>query len=72
LVLYAPETDIHLSNNATFIGVIAGKTVHLDNNAIVKQDAGFTAPQIGGATLYQRQSYVECSGAGASPPNANC
>ncbi len=72
MVLYGPNTDIELSNNATFTGVIAGKTIHLDNNAIVKQDVGFEAPQIGGATLYQRQSYVECVGASASPPNANC
>lgn len=72
MILYGPNTDIDLSNNATFTGAIAGKTVHLSNNAIVEQDAGFVPPQIGGATLYQRQSYVECVGATASPPNANC
>jgi hypothetical protein len=71
-VLYGPNTDIELNNNATYIGVIAGKTVHLDNNAIVKQDAGFKSPPIGGATLFQRQSYVECTGGSASPPNAYC
>jgi hypothetical protein len=71
-VLYGPNTDIEISNNATFTGVIAGKTVHIDENAIVKQDAGFKPPQIGGAILYQRQSYVECTGATASPPNASC
>jgi hypothetical protein len=71
-VLYAPNSEINLSNNATYVGVIAGKKVHLDNNAIVKQDAGFQPPQIGGATLYSRQSYVECTGATASPPNASC
>lgn len=43
-VLYAPNSKIELSNNATFIGVIVGKTVHLNNNAIVKQDTGFTLP----------------------------
>jgi hypothetical protein len=43
-VLYAPNSSITLQNNATFIGVIVGKTVHLNNNAIVKQDAGFTLP----------------------------
>lgn len=72
MVLYAPNTDIELNNNATYIAAIAGKTVHLDNNAIVKQDAGFKPPQIGGATLFQRQSYVECTGSSASPPNARC
>jgi hypothetical protein len=72
LVLYAPNSEIELSNNATFIGTIAGKKVHLSNNAIVKQDSGFQPPQFGGATLYQRQSYVECTGATVSPPNAGC
>jgi hypothetical protein len=71
-ILYAPNTDILIKNNAVYKGVIAGKSVHLDNNAIVDQDAGFVPPQIGGATIYQRQSYVECTGPTASPPSANC
>lgn len=71
-VLYAPNTNIIIKNNAIYKGVIAGKTVLLDNNAVVEQDTGFEAPQIGGATIYQRQSYVECTGATASPPNAYC
>jgi hypothetical protein len=72
LVLYAPNSDIHLQNNATFYGVIVGKTVHLENNVIVEQDPGFEPPPIGGATLFQRQSYVECTGGAASPPDAYC
>ncbi len=71
-VLYAPNTDILIKNNARYTGVIAGKTVHLDNNAIVEQDAGFEPPQIGGAKIFERQSYVECAGATATPPNASC
>ena len=71
-ILYAPNTTSMIKNNATYTGVIAGKTVHLDNNAIVEQDAGFEPPQIGGATIFERQSYVECTGATASPPNASC
>lgn len=71
-ILYAPNTDIIIRNNAVYTGVIAGKTVHLDNNAIVRQDEGFEPPQIGGATLYERQSYVECTGATASPPDLSC
>jgi hypothetical protein len=71
-VLYAPNTDIIIENNATYKGVLAGKTIRLTNRAKVEQDAGFKPPQIGGATLYSRQSYVECVGATGSPPNANC
>ena len=72
MVLYAPNTDIEIRNNATFTGVIAGKTIHLNNNAIVKQDTGFDAPADRRGDALQRQSYVECIGATASPPNANC
>jgi hypothetical protein len=44
LVLYAPNSEIELANNATYVGIIVGKTVHLDNNAIVKRDPGFVLP----------------------------
>lgn len=72
LIFYAPHTDISIDNNATYVGVLAGKTVTIGNHAVVKQDPGFKGPQVGGATIYQRQSYVECTGATASPPNAYC
>jgi hypothetical protein len=71
-VLYAPNSNVYLENNATFKGAIAGKTVYLSNHAKVEQDEGFEPPKIGGSTLYSRQSYVECVGATASPPNASC
>ncbi len=45
-ILYAPNSDIELSNNAVFHGIIAGKTVHLDNNAVVVQDSGFAVPEV--------------------------
>lgn len=70
-LLYAPNSDILIKNNATYTGVFAGKTVHLEK-AIVKQDPGFKPPEIGGATIFERQSYVECTGAEAAPPNASC
>lgn len=71
-ILYAPNTSISITNNATYKGVLAGKTIKLTNNATVEQDAAFKPPQIGGATLYTRQSYIECTGSTGSPPNANC
>lgn len=45
-ILYAPNTEVLIKNNATYIGIIAGKTVQLKNNAIVKQDTGFVLPII--------------------------
>jgi hypothetical protein len=70
-ILYAPNSDILIKNNATYTGVIAGKTVHFEK-ATLKQDAGFKPPEIGGATIFERQSYVECTGPTATPPNAGC
>jgi hypothetical protein len=72
MVIYAPSTDISVDNSGTFKGAMAGKTITLKNSVKIEQDKGFTPPQIGGATLYERQSYVECTGPVATPPNANC
>jgi Tfp pilus assembly protein PilX len=72
-VIYGPNTNISLSGNAvTFKGAVAGKTISMSGNGQVVQDAGFEPPKIGGATVYSRQSYVECTGGTASPPSANC
>jgi hypothetical protein len=71
-VLYAPNSNVLINNNATYKGAIAGKTVTLNNHAKVEQDHGFEPPQLGGAKLYTRQSYVECTGGSGSPPDANC
>ncbi len=40
-VLYGPNTDIVIKNNATYVGLIAGKTVVVDNNAVIKRDPRF-------------------------------
>jgi hypothetical protein len=71
-VLYAPNSNIYMENNATYKGAIAGKTVYLSNHAKVVQDSGYKPQQIGGSTIFARQSDVECVGASGSPPNANC
>jgi hypothetical protein len=71
-VLYAPNSIIELNNSATYKGSIVGKRVTLSNSATVEQDSGFEPPAIGGATLYARQSYVQCSGQVVTPPNAGC
>ncbi|HEX5527049.1 MAG TPA: hypothetical protein VFX44_07615 [Solirubrobacterales bacterium] len=71
-VLYAPNSELYFENNATYKGAIAGKKIKFSNNAKVEQDKGFEPPQLGGSTIFARQSYVECTGATASPPNASC
>ncbi len=42
-ILYAPNTEVLVKNNATYVGIIAGKTVHIENS-IVEHDAGFFVP----------------------------
>ncbi len=70
-LLYAPQTEVLVKNNATYKGVIAGKKVHFEKGTF-EQDKGYEPPQIGGATIFERQSFVECTGSTGSPPNANC
>jgi hypothetical protein len=72
LVLYAPNSVIDFNNSSTFHGSIVGKSITLANSATVLQDAGFEPPNIGGAVIFARQSYVQCSGRVVSPPNAGC
>jgi hypothetical protein len=71
-VMYGPNTTFKINGNATFIGVIAGKKVEIPGNATITQPNGYKPPQIGGATLYSRQSYIECVNTASSPPDAGC
>jgi hypothetical protein len=72
LILYAPYSDVQISGNATWIGMVAGKTLSLSGTPIIASDPGMAPPDIAAASLLQRTRYVECTGATASPPNANC
>jgi hypothetical protein len=72
LVVYGPSSNIEISGNANYIGTIIGKTIDDSGNGSITQPSGYESPKSGGATVYSRQSYVECTGASASPPNAGC
>jgi hypothetical protein len=72
MVMYGPNTTFNINGNMTYIGVIAGKKVNILGNATITQPKGYKPPDIGGATIYSRQSYVECMTAVSSPPNAGC
>ena len=72
-VIYAPNTDIDIDSNAVYCGAIAGKTLHLDSNAELRSDdrsKDFIVPGAGPHHVGER--YVECTGAGASPPDSGC
>jgi hypothetical protein len=40
-VIYGPNTNINISGNATFKGVVAGKRIAMSGNGKFEQDAGF-------------------------------
>lgn len=72
MVMYGPNTTFNINGNMTYIGAIAGKKVNINGNATITQPKGYKPPEIGGATIYSRQSYIECTIAVSSPPNAGC
>jgi hypothetical protein len=43
-IVYGPNTNISITGNATFKGVIAGKRIAMSGNGKVEQDAGFELP----------------------------
>jgi hypothetical protein len=72
LVLYAPNSDIDLDGNATWVGMVAGKSLRIHGTPEVKSDPGIAPPDIKLSSLWERTRYVECVGATATPPDANC
>jgi len=72
VVLYAPKSNIELQGDATWKGMIAGKKLYVHGNPTIESDPNIKAPEITFASLLQRTLYVECTGATATPPNANC
>jgi hypothetical protein len=72
-VLYAPLTQVEMNSNSTYCGVIAGLSVHMDQNAtFVTDDISRTVVLPGSAPHYAVSKFVDCSAAPASPPNAGC
>jgi hypothetical protein len=71
-VLYAPNTDVQLDSNATYTGAIAGKTLDVKSNAVIVSHANMVIPGLDIPPQYSVERYVECIGATATPPNANC
>ena len=76
LMLYAPDSELELAGNATWIGMFAGKTVLTTRDRQPDDQIGSVHHAAG--TIDSREparsapAYVECTGATASPPNASC
>jgi hypothetical protein len=72
LVLYAPYSDVEICGNATWEGMIAGKTLRLNGDPTIRANPKMPQPDLTVQTLWERTRYVECTGASASPPDASC
>jgi hypothetical protein len=72
LVLYAPLSNIEMGGNSTWIGMIDGKKLEMNGTPKIESDPGMVPPDITLQGLWQRTHYIECTGAGTSPPNAYC
>jgi hypothetical protein len=72
VMIYAPQSAIDFGGGAEWIGMIAGKSINMHGNPFFKSDPNLKEPDITYAGRFQRNRYVECTGAVASPPNANC
>jgi hypothetical protein len=72
VMIYAPKSEIDLGGNATYQGMMAAKKMVLHGNPTFESDSNIKEPAIAFASLLARTRYVECIGATATPPNANC
>lgn len=71
-VLYAPFSDIDMNSNSRYVGAVAGKTLHMDSNAVITSDANMPPPLIDSAPYFERGRYVECATTVTGLPDAGC
>ena len=72
VMIYAPNSEITIGGKATWMGMLAGKSIKIHGNPKIKSDPKLKLPETNVASLFERTRYVECTGATASPPNADC
>jgi hypothetical protein len=74
MVIYAPQSDVTLSNHTHFDGAVAAKSVVLQNNTEINFDEGIGGITVDGLKpLFKRQSWTECTvNNPGSAPDAGC
>jgi hypothetical protein len=66
-VIYAPRTDITFASNAHYCGAIAGKTIHLNQNAHITTNNLASGYQLPNAPAhYTIDRFVECAPQGSA------
>jgi hypothetical protein len=74
MVIYAPQSDVTLSNHTHFIGAVAAKSVVLQNNTEIKSHESIGGISVDGLKpLFKRQSWTECTSRNpGAAPDAGC
>jgi hypothetical protein len=72
LMLYAPYSEVELGGNATWIGLLAGKSMRLHGSPVIEKYMGPAPEKLTLTSLWERTHYVECTGGSTSTPDAYC
>lgn len=72
VILYAPYSEVTITGNATWNGMIAGNTVRIPGNPTIISSSNIREPEITFASTFERKHYVECTGVAVSVPDESC
>ncbi|HMI81484.1 MAG TPA: hypothetical protein VK480_06820 [Solirubrobacterales bacterium] len=72
VMIYAPNSEIEVSGNTEWHGMLAGRELKVNGNVHIESDPNLKLPDITFSSIFERTRFVECTGATASPPDANC
>jgi hypothetical protein len=61
-----------MNSNSRYVGAIAGKSLHMDSNAVITSDSNMPPPLIDIAPFYVKGRYVECATTVTGAPDAGC
>jgi hypothetical protein len=72
VMIYAPDSEIEIKGNVTWVGMIAGKKIVIQGNPTIQSNPKIKVPEESFATLLERTRYVECTGGVGATPDADC
>jgi hypothetical protein len=72
MMLYAPNSEIILENNAVIAGGLVGQTVLIKNNVQFNYDPNALTPPGSTALVYQPSGHRECSPEPSGAPDSGC
>jgi hypothetical protein len=72
MLLYAPNSEIIMGGNATWIGAIGGKSLRMHGTPRIEAPPVMPGQDLAYSSLWERTHYVECVPTSATAPNAGC